>query len=107
MQLTSQQDECLDHDWHGLLPEKRLDVSEWADKHRKLSDRESPEPGRWRTSRVPYLKEPMDCLSSSSPIQEVVLMFGAQLGKTETGNNWTGYNIDHSPGSMLAVQPTV
>lgn len=35
------------------------------------------------------------------------MMFGAQLGKTESGNNWIGYTIHHSPGPMLAVQPTV
>jgi phage terminase large subunit GpA-like protein len=49
----------------------------------------------------------MDCLSSSSPIQRVVMMFAAQTGKTEAGSNWLGYVIDHAPGPMLCVQPTV
>ena len=30
--------------------------SEWADQHRMLSSKASAEPGRWRTSRTPYLK---------------------------------------------------
>ncbi len=34
-------------------------------------------------------------------------MAGAQLGKTEGGANWLGYVIDHAPGPMLMVQPTV
>ncbi len=98
--------------WHsafmdGLRPEQPLTVSEWSDRYRKLSSKASAEPGPWRTSRTPYLREPMDCLSSSSPIQRVVMMFAAQTGKTEAGSNWLGYVIDHAPGPMLCVQPTV
>lgn len=91
----------------GLKPEPRLTVSEWADEHRLLSSKASAEPGPWRTSRTPYLREPMDCLSSSNPIQRVVMMFAAQTGKTESGSNWLGYVIHHAPGPMLLVQPTV
>jgi len=91
----------------GLRPEQPLTVSEWADKHRRLSSKASAEPGPWRTGRTPYLREPMDCLSSNSPIQRVVMMFAAQTGKTEAGSNWLGYVIDHAPGPMLCVQPTV
>ena len=91
----------------GLRPEEPLTVSEWADKYRKLSSKASAEPGPWRTNRTPYLREPMDCLSSSSPVQRVVMMFAAQTGKTEAGSNWLGYVIDHAPGPMLCVQPTV
>ena len=49
----------------------------------------------------------MDCLSSSSSIQRVVFMKGAQIGGTECGNNWIGYVIHHTPGPMLAILPTV
>ncbi|MGL9725412.1 MAG: phage terminase large subunit family protein [Wolbachia sp.] len=31
----------------------------------------------------------------------------AQIEGTEAGNNWIGYIIDQTPGSMLVVQPTV
>jgi phage terminase large subunit GpA-like protein len=91
----------------GLRPEPDLTVSEWADRYRMLSSKASAEPGPWRTHRTPYLREPMDVLSSNSPIQRVVLMFAAQTGKTEAGSNWLGYVIAHAPGPMLAVQPTV
>ena len=91
----------------GLRPEQPLTVSEWADKHRRLSSKASAEPGPWRTNRTPYLREPMDCLSSNSPVQRVVMMFAAQTGKTESGSNWLGYVIAHAPGPMLLVQPTV
>jgi phage terminase large subunit GpA-like protein len=34
-------------------------------------------------------------------------MAGAQVGKSESGNNWLGYIIDVSPASTIVVQPTV
>ena len=93
--------------WDGLRPEAELTVSQWADRYRMLSSKASAEPGPWRTSRTPYLQEPMDVLSSNSSIQRVVMMFAAQTGKTEAGSNWLGYVIAHAPGPMLCVQPTV
>jgi len=99
--------ECLAHAALALRPDPRLTVSEWSDAHRFLSQTASGEPGPWRTERTPYLKEIMDCLSPSSPVERVVFMKGAQIGGTEAGNNWIGYVIHHAPGPMLAVQPTV
>lgn len=91
----------------GLTPDPDHTVSTWADAHRMLSQKASAEPGHWRTERTPYLREIMDQLSPSSPAQRVVLMAGAQIGKSETGNNWLGFVIHHAPGPMLMVQPTV
>jgi len=91
----------------GLTPDPLLSVSEWSDRHRMLSSKASAEPGRWRTSRTPYLKAIMDCLSPTSPIERVVFMKAAQLGATEMGSNWIGYVIHHAPGPMMAVWPTV
>lgn len=91
----------------GILPDPVLTVSEWSDTHRFLSQRASAEPGQWRTERTPYLKEIMDALSATSPVEKVVFMAGSQVGKTEAGNNWIGYIIDNCPAPTLAVQPTV
>lgn len=91
----------------GIKPEPLLTVSDWAERNRMLSSKGSAEPGPWRNSRTPYLAEIMDCLSPSHPAQRVVFMKGAQVGATESGNNWIGYVIQHAPGPMLAVQPTV
>jgi phage terminase large subunit GpA-like protein len=90
----------------GLAPDPRITVSEWADRHRQLTSRSSAEPGPWRTARTPYLREVMDCLSSTSSVEIVILEKGSQLGGTEVGNNWIGYVIDHCPGPMLVVMPT-
>jgi len=100
--------DVIERAWReGLTPDPLLTVSEWADRHRVLSSKASSEPGRWRTSRTPYLKAIMDCLSPTSPIERVVFMKGAQVGATETGSNWIGYVIHHAPGPMMAVWPTV
>ena len=91
----------------GLEPDPILTVSEWADKYRVLSQVSSAEPGQWSTSRTPYLREIMDNLSTTSPIQEVIFKKGAQVGGTECGNNWIGYIIDHAPGPTMSVMPRV
>ena len=91
----------------GRTPEPRLTVSQWAQSHRMLSATSSAEPGRWRNERTPYLVEVMNCLSASHPARRIVFMKGSQLGATECGNNWLGYIIDHAPGPILFVQPTV
>ncbi len=89
----------------GLTPDKPMTVSEWASAFRVLPAT-SAAPGRYRLDKTPYAKEPMDCLGLGGP-QTVVLMWGAQLGKSELGNNWLGWIVDQSPGPTLLVQPTV
>lgn len=44
---------------------------------------------------------------SDSKIQEVVVMAGAQLGKTEAILNIIGYHIDNNPCPILVLQPTL
>lgn len=98
---------CEGYFFSGLKPDAFMLVSEWADANRILSQTASAEPGKFRTSRTPYLKDIMDALSPSSSYEKVVFMKGAQIGGTEAGNNWIGYVIDRAPGAMLVVQPTV
>lgn len=82
-------------------------VDEWADEHRFLPREASSEPGKFRTARTPYLREPMQILSDNHPSKRVVMVFGTQLGKTETGNNFVGSVIHQTPGPMMIVEPTV
>lgn len=91
----------------ALLPPSNLTVSEWADTNRFLRSTTSQESGRWRTSRFPFNKEILDCLSSNSPIQEIAHMKAAQVGATDSATCWLGYIIDQEPGSIMAVQPSV
>lgn len=85
-----------------LRPPPILSVSEWADEHRILPDT-SAEPGRWRTSRTPYLREFMDSFSDPL-IERVVFMKPAQIGGSEALLNVLGYFIDQDPAPVLFVQ---
>ncbi|WP_321336554.1 phage terminase large subunit family protein [Breoghania sp.] len=88
-------------------PDPPYTVSEWADKNRMLSSVASPEPGRWRTDRTPYLREIMDNLSAYSTVEQTALIKGVQMGASEAGLNFVGYAIHHSPGPCMYVMPTV
>ncbi|MEO1511999.1 MAG: terminase gpA endonuclease subunit, partial [Planctomycetota bacterium] len=99
--------ELVDLAWReGLRPEPQLSVSDWADRHRMLPST-SAEPGRWRTSRTPYLRDIMDALSTGSSVERVVFVKGAQLGGTEAGLNWLGYIVHNAPGLALLVMPSL
>lgn len=99
----------------GIVKEALLDglelppsytVSEWADQHVVLPPELAAEPGRWRTSRVPFIREPMDCLVDPA-ISEIVFMGSAQVAKTSFLLNGVGYHIHHRPAPMLLIQPTL
>lgn len=107
MTLEAETIELIDAAWRrGLAPEPQMTVSAWADAHRMLPTMNA-EPGPWRTSRVPYLREIMDCLSTASPVERVVFMKGAQTGGTEAALNAVGYWIAHAPGIILCVWPSL
>lgn len=89
----------------GFQPPEDLTVSEWADKNRYLSPEASAEPGRWRTSRTPYLKVPMDAFNDPK-VNRIVMVAASQVGKSELELNIIGYIIDQDPGSILYIHPT-
>ncbi|MER2514616.1 MAG: terminase gpA endonuclease subunit, partial [Nitrosomonas ureae] len=90
----------------GLRPDPLQTLSEWSDENMILPSYSS-ERGPFRTSRVPFLKEIMDCLSPSHPCQEVVFMKCVQIAGTQTAVNWASFVIDRVPASMMLVEPTV
>lgn len=91
----------------GLTPDPDISLPDWSDTYRYLPKESSAEPGHYSTSRTPYMREIMECLSINSPIKRVVLMTGTQLGKTEAGNNWFMYIAHRYPGPCLFILPTV
>lgn len=88
-----------------ILPPPDITVSQWADENRRLSSESAAERGEWRTGRAPYQRAIMDALSPSHSCEQVVLMSGAQVGKTSILENFIGYTIDLDPGPVLLVQP--
>lgn len=89
----------------GMKPPENLTVSQWADKKRRLSPESSAEPGPWRTSRTPYLREIMDAFNDPK-VRRIVFVSSSQIGKSECMNNIIGYIIDEDPGSILFIHPT-
>lgn len=87
-------------------PPEDLTVSEWADKNRRLASEGSAESGLWRTSRTPYLKEPMDAFTDPK-VKKIVMVAASQVGKTELELNVIGYIIDQDPGTIVYVHPTL
>jgi phage terminase large subunit GpA-like protein len=88
------------------LPPK-LTIDEWADKHRMLSPESSAEPGKWRTSRTPYMREPMRELTNPDVETEVV-QSSSQVGKTELlCLNATGFFVHQDPAPILLFEPTL
>ena len=89
-----------------IVPEKLIDLDEWADRYRQLPAETSSEHGQWSTARFPFLRRIMKKLSPSSKANEIVVMKGAQLGFTELAINWMFYVADMVPGPMLYCQKT-
>ena len=87
-------------------PPPMLTVSQWADANRRLPAESAAEPGRWDTSRTPYLRAIMDAVNDPD-VHIVVVKSSSQVGKTEALINIMGYFIDSDPGPMLLVYPTV
>lgn len=88
-----------------LKPPENLTVTEWADKYRILDDKTSAEPGRWRTSRTPYLAGIMNSFIDPD-VEEIIFCKPTQVGGTEALNNCLGYAICQNPGPALVVYPT-
>lgn len=89
----------------GIKPPENLTVTQWAEKHRRLSMETAAELGPWRTTRTPYLREPMDAFTDPR-VKHIVMVAASQVGKSEFMNNAIGYIMDQDPGSILFVHPT-
>lgn len=98
--------EWLDKALKILKPPERLTVSQWADKHRILDAKTSAEPGKWDTSKTPYLQGVMDAFNNPD-IEEIIFVKPTQVGGTEGLNNIIGYIIAQDPSPTLIVYPTL
>ena len=92
--------------FNGLQPDALQTVAEWADERMHLPSF-APVPGPWRTSRTPFLKEIMECLSPRHRCKKVVFMKPVQIGGTQVAVNWVGYTMDRSPTAMLFYEPII
>lgn len=88
-----------------LNPPPLRTADEWADENRMLPIG-SAEPGRWRTSRTPYMRE-IYRAASDHRYKFVVAAMGSQMAKTEWLLNVVGHRLCDGPFvPALIVQPT-
>lgn len=88
-----------------LVPREDLTVSQWADKYRVVPPGTSPEPGAWRTDRVPYLREILDAASDPT-VERIYVQAASQIGKSEILLSVIGYFAHQEPAPILLVQST-
>ena len=94
--------------FRGLRPDPSLWVDQWADEYMRIPrDTGAAEPGQYRTSRTPYAREPMRCLSPGHPCKRVVTMVASQLMKTQIALNWIGGLIHMVPSNILTLLPSL
>lgn len=87
----------------GMKPPEDVTVTEWAEKHRKLSSESSAEVGTWRTSRTPYLREPMNAFCDPK-IHHLVMVAASQVGKSELMNNCMLYFLYVYKSSIISLR---
>lgn len=103
--LASASDAYLNSYYEGLRPVPDINVWQWADAKRVIAGEAAAEPGPYRTSRTPYLREPQTELSPQSLSIIIAVMKATQLGWTEVGNNLAGHTIDINPCAMAMYFP--
>jgi phage terminase large subunit GpA-like protein len=89
----------------GVRPDPRRTVAEWADAHRIVT--EGAFEGPWRTSRTPYLREPMERATLTHPCRRVTFRGAAQIAKTQLGLNLLGQVLAETPAKCLVVLPSI
>ncbi len=94
--------------FRGLRPDPDVWIDQWADEYMRIPrDTGAAEPGKYRTARTPYAREPMRCLSPAHPCKRVVTMVASQLMKTQIALNWIGGLIHMAPSNILTLLPSL
>src|SRR3970282_947756 len=87
-------------------PPTRRNVARWALDKRYLSEKNSAYPGRFTFSLLPFLREPLECLSDRN-VREVDAQKSAQIGWTDgVLCTWLGYIADETPGPSFVLFPS-
>ena len=90
-------------DRHAMRRKKQIPVSEWAERYRFIP-KDAALPGPWRNSTVPYMAGVMDA-SMFPSVQQIILCWPPQCGKSDGVNTVIGYLTDSRPGNVLYVFP--
>lgn len=87
-----------------LRPPPKLAPSEWAEQNVRIPVGNAV-PGLIRFDNAPYQVEPLDMMANPD-CQRITLMWGAQVGKTQTALCGQAYFIAQNPCSQIMMQPS-
>ena len=82
-----------------------MSVDEWADTYRMLPA-DAAEPGKWKTTRVPYMREVMKSFTDNR-IHRIAVKAAAQVAKSEVIQNIVGRYAHLDPCTIMLIQPTL
>lgn len=96
LDFEADQHEWLAQQFDALTAEMEvMTPSKWAEQKWYLPPSVTTLPGYYRFDVAPFLREIVDCLSVDSPVREVAVMKGVQLGLTVgVLENTIGYYVD-------------
>ena len=81
-------------------------IVEWCESNIHLTSDFVADPGPFRIEITPYMQEIYKELDFGSSTEEITVLFGSQLGKTQMILNFSLYCLTIRPGPMLSVLPT-
>ncbi|WP_298938127.1 phage terminase large subunit family protein [uncultured Ruegeria sp.] len=87
-----------------LRPPPNLAPSEWAEQNVRIPVGNAV-PGLIRFDNAPYQREPLDMMASPD-CERITLMWGAQVGKTQTALCGQAYFVAQNPCSQIMMQPS-
>jgi phage terminase large subunit GpA-like protein len=90
--------------WAALRAPPKIALSEWADRHFRMSPESSATPGRWKT--IAYQRGIMDAITDPR-VERVSVQKSARIGYTKMIDAAIGYFIDGDPCPILVVQPSI
>lgn len=86
-------------------PAPPIDLNRWAIEHLEFGP-ESPFPGRYDPSRLPFFRRVLEVLTPDHPARNVTLLKSAQLGGTLLAQIFVAASMDLDPGGIMHVHPT-
>ncbi len=75
-------------------PPPALTVSQWSERYRFLSRKDSARPGRWRSE--PHQRAIMDAFNDPAVREAIVKAASQVVGKSQMLNNVIGYFVDQA-----------
>lgn len=91
----------------ALAPARRVTCDLWADENVELTSDTSAEPGPWRTSRFPFMREVLQNLSPTNPAIDICMAKGVQVSATACGIVAMLTFADTDPCPTMYVMPTL